>query len=239
MRSSTWRVGATSSAKGAAARPTARSATASASPRSIRRARTCSSSASSREERSEPPDIDVDFEHERREEVIQEIYETLRPRSRGDGQRGHLLPRQERAPRGRQGLRVLARAGRSPQRRSSRIGIRQTSAERDASREQRASIPTTRASRRCSRLPASSRASRAISRSTSAASSSPSSPLVDVAPVEPARDGRSHRHPVGQGRHRHARLLQGRRARPRHAHRHPQGARSSIRRTRRTNFDPI
>src|SRR4029453_8598671 len=26
-------------------------------------------------ERSEPPDIDVDFEHERREEVIQEIYE--------------------------------------------------------------------------------------------------------------------------------------------------------------------
>ena len=26
-------------------------------------------------ERREPPDIDVDFEHERREEVIQEIYE--------------------------------------------------------------------------------------------------------------------------------------------------------------------
>ena len=28
-------------------------------------------------ERREPPDIDVDFEHERREEVIQHIYETL------------------------------------------------------------------------------------------------------------------------------------------------------------------
>ena len=28
------------------------------------------------EERREPPDIDVDFEHERREEVIQWIYET-------------------------------------------------------------------------------------------------------------------------------------------------------------------
>src|SRR5690606_28479787 len=28
------------------------------------------------EERDEPPDIDVDFEHERREEVIQWIYET-------------------------------------------------------------------------------------------------------------------------------------------------------------------
>src|SRR5690606_7285828 len=29
----------------------------------------------SRERRNEPPDIDVDFEHERREEVIQYIYE--------------------------------------------------------------------------------------------------------------------------------------------------------------------
>ena len=28
------------------------------------------------EERREPPDIDVDFEHERREEVIQWVYET-------------------------------------------------------------------------------------------------------------------------------------------------------------------
>jgi error-prone DNA polymerase len=35
---------------------------------------TCCSSASSRAERNEPPDIDVDFEHERREEVIQYIY---------------------------------------------------------------------------------------------------------------------------------------------------------------------
>ena len=45
------------------------------SPRSIPRAcRRCCSSASSRKERNEPPDIDVDFEHERREEVIQYIY---------------------------------------------------------------------------------------------------------------------------------------------------------------------
>ena len=36
---------------------------------------TCCSSASSRPARDEPPDIDVDFEHERREEVIQYIYE--------------------------------------------------------------------------------------------------------------------------------------------------------------------
>jgi error-prone DNA polymerase len=38
-------------------------------------AKACCSSAVS-EERREPPDIDVDFEHERREEVIQWIYET-------------------------------------------------------------------------------------------------------------------------------------------------------------------
>ena len=34
----------------------------------------CCSRASSREERDEPPDIDVDFEHERREEVMQYVY---------------------------------------------------------------------------------------------------------------------------------------------------------------------
>ena len=33
-------------------------------------------------ERNEPPDIDVDFEHERREEVMQYIYKRLRPRPR-------------------------------------------------------------------------------------------------------------------------------------------------------------
>ena len=31
-------------------------------------------------ERDEPPDIDVDFEHERREEVIQWIYGRMEPR---------------------------------------------------------------------------------------------------------------------------------------------------------------
>ncbi len=30
----------------------------------------------SEERRGEPPDIDIDFEHERREEIIQEIYDT-------------------------------------------------------------------------------------------------------------------------------------------------------------------
>ncbi len=36
----------------------------------------------SADERKEPPDIDVDFEHERREEVIQYV-QALRPRARG------------------------------------------------------------------------------------------------------------------------------------------------------------
>ena len=41
--------------------------------RSLRNTTSCSS-GSCREERDEPPDIDVDFEHERREEVIQYMY---------------------------------------------------------------------------------------------------------------------------------------------------------------------
>ena len=43
-------------------------------------------------ERREPPDIDVDFEHERREEVIQYVYEPLRPRPRRPRRHGHRLP---------------------------------------------------------------------------------------------------------------------------------------------------
>ena len=66
----------TFSARAAARPPTAPSATCSASPRSIPSATTFCSSASSREERREPPDIDVDFEHERREIVMQWVFET-------------------------------------------------------------------------------------------------------------------------------------------------------------------
>ncbi len=43
-------------------------------------------------ERNEPPDIDVDFEHERREEVIQYIYREIRPPSGRTGRYGHHLP---------------------------------------------------------------------------------------------------------------------------------------------------
>jgi error-prone DNA polymerase len=56
-------------------------------------------------ERREPPDIDVDFEHERREEVIQYIYEKYGRDGRARRHRHHL-PRPLGDPRGRQGLRA-------------------------------------------------------------------------------------------------------------------------------------
>ena len=61
------------------------------------------------EERNEPPDIDVDFEHERREEVIQHIYQNVRPRARGPCRHRDLLSRPQRHPRSRQGLRPVGR----------------------------------------------------------------------------------------------------------------------------------
>ena len=43
------------------------------------------------EERGRPPDIDIDFEADRREEVIQYCYRQVRARAGGDGgQRDHL-----------------------------------------------------------------------------------------------------------------------------------------------------
>ena len=55
------------------------------------------------EERKEPPDIDVDFEHERREEVIQHIYQKYgRDRAGIAATVIHYRPR-SRDPRGRQG----------------------------------------------------------------------------------------------------------------------------------------
>ena len=54
---------------------------------------TSCSSASSRAERGEPPDIDVDFEHQRREEVIQYIYEKYGRDRAGLTADRHLLSR--------------------------------------------------------------------------------------------------------------------------------------------------
>ena len=55
-------------------------------------------------ERLEPPYIDVDFEHERREEVIQHIYGALWPPSRRYRRNRHLVPAAQRHSRGRQGI---------------------------------------------------------------------------------------------------------------------------------------
>ncbi len=55
------------------------------------------------EERREPPDIDVDFEHERREEVMQYIYRALRPRAGGDRRDRDPLSFAKHGARGRQG----------------------------------------------------------------------------------------------------------------------------------------
>ena len=58
-------------------------------------------------ERREPPDIDVDFEHERREEVIQHIYAEIRPRACRPRRHRDLLSRPQRGARGRQGVRAV------------------------------------------------------------------------------------------------------------------------------------
>ena len=64
-------------------------------------------------ERNEPPDIDVDFEHERREEVIQYIYGKYGRDARRARRRGDQLPQPQRHARRRQGARPVARhAGR-------------------------------------------------------------------------------------------------------------------------------
>ena len=54
-------------------------------------------------EREEPPDIDVDFEHERREEVIQYIYAKYGRERAGHRRDRHPLPPALGDPRGRQG----------------------------------------------------------------------------------------------------------------------------------------
>ena len=64
-----------SSAKGAARRPIRRFVIASASPPSTRCALGLLFERFISKERAEPPDIDLDIQHDRREEVIQHVYE--------------------------------------------------------------------------------------------------------------------------------------------------------------------
>ena len=177
---------------------------------------TCCSSASSRAERDEPPDIDVDFEHERREEVIQYIYEKYGRERAGIAATVITYRGRSADPRGRQGDRPVRRHDRRARRLDlGLVGGTGVPASRSAPAS--ASTQSDRARSRCIALadeiigfP------RHLSQHVGGF----------VITREPARrggadrerrDGRAHRHRMGQGRSRRARHPQGRRAGARHA----------------------
>ena len=170
-------------------------------------------------DRDEPPDIDVDFEHERREEVIQYIYERYgRDRAAICATVIHYRPR-TRDPRGRQGAGPDART--SPRRWPTRSGATGARSCRTTRSARPGSIPPTRRSARRStlaerahRLPAPPLAARRRLRPD------PRAARRDGADRQ-RRHGRPHLHRVGQGRHRRARPDEGRRAGARHADLHP------------------
>ena len=70
-------------------------------------------------ERLEPPDIDVDFEHSRREEVMQYVYRRYGRHRAAHHRHRHSLPAAQRDPRRRQG----AGADRGRDRRAGRYGV--------------------------------------------------------------------------------------------------------------------
>ena len=202
-----------------------RSATASASPRSTRRAPTLLFERFISVERNEPPDIDIDFEHQRREEVIQYIY----------GKYGRAPRRAHRASSSATGRarRCATSAARSASTCSASTRSRQEPAlvrrprhrARAAARERlRSRIAGRAAVDRAHRAAA--RLSAPPARSTRAASSSRSGRMAAAGAGRERRDGRPHRHPVGQGRPRRARPAQGRHPRARHAERDPPLARA-------------
>ena len=133
-------------------------------------------------DRNEPPDIDVDFEHERREEVMQYIYDALRPRPGRPDRHRHHLSRPLGDPRGRQGLRPFGRS-RSRALTSTIWGHGSGAHRRRARRAASGSIPASRPWRWRFGSPASSPAFRAICRSIPAASSSPATRLDEVVPI--------------------------------------------------------
>ncbi len=73
-------------------------------------------------ERNEPPDIDVDFEHQRREEVIQYIYAQVRPAARGVDRRSSSATGRERAARRRPGAGRGSERGRPGRQVASLVG---------------------------------------------------------------------------------------------------------------------
>ena len=174
------------------------------------------------EARDEPPDIDVDFEHERREEVIQYIYDRYgRHRAGICATVIHY--------RGKRAIREVGKAmGLSPDTvaaLSSQIwgwgGWRpaRRAAARDRPRPRRPAARADAGARRGDhRLPAPPLPARRRLRHHRG-------PARRAGPGRERGDGGPHRHLLGQGRHRRARHPQGRRAGARDAHLHPQGLR--------------
>ena len=111
-------------------------------------------------ERNEPPDIDVDFEHERRDEVIQYIYARHGRERAGLAARGDDLSHALGDPRDRQGVRPLRRHRRRAQRTSWGGELRR--GRRGARAQPPGSIPPIPRSRSRCGWPAKSRAFRAI-----------------------------------------------------------------------------
>ena len=162
------------------------------------------------EARDEPPDIDVDFEHERREEVIQYIYSRYGRAPGRDLRHGDPLSRQAGDARGGHGHGAaprhgggavlpdlgLVRAASVPEERMRELGL-------DPS-DRRLAL-TMRARRRDHRLPAPPQPARRRLRHHRGAARR-------AGAGRERGDGGPHRHLLGQGRHRRARHPQGRRA---------------------------
>ena len=207
------RAASTSSARAAARPPTPWCVTRSASPKWTRRAAQLLFERFISRERNEPPDIDIDFEHERREEVIQYIY-------RKYGRERAALTATVISYRPRSALRDLAKvlgldavAGRTAGGRHAVVGrhsvdedrVREAGFEPDnpqlallldlTSQLHGISAPPLAARRRFRDLAGTARGAGADRK---------------------RRHGRSHGHPVGQGRSRRAAPAQGGCARPRH-----------------------
>ena len=202
-------------------RRTARSATASGSPRSIRPTSDLLFERFISEERKEPPDIDVDFEHERREEVIQHIYQKYGRDRAGIARDGDPLPPAHRRS-ARSARRWACREDVTAAIASTHWGSWRPRSSRTA-RVDEAGLDLTDP-----HLRRTIEARRADDRhaAPSVAACRRLHPDRAAADRDGAdrqwRDGRPHLHRMGQGRHRRARHPQDRRARARHADLHPQ-----------------
>ena len=173
------------------------------------------------EKRDEPPDIDVDFEHERREEVIQYIYERYgRDRAGIAATVIHYRPRSAIREVGKVlGLTedVTARSRRD------RLGLDgrrdcRTSTIREAGLDPPTRHPAQALDLAAQLIGFPRHLSQHVGGFVLTAR-----PLDETVPIGNARDGGPHLHRMGQGRHRRARHDEGRCAGARHADLHPQG----------------